>query len=423
MENKRVENMKLAVICIGDELLKGAVLNTNLAYMASSLLENGIQVQFSAEVQDTREGIVRALEKAFEQADWVITSGGLGPTADDVTKEYIAAYLGYRLEENGEVAVSIMQYWRERHGDVEMPTRILNQSLVPENALILRNRYGTAPGLLIRMDESHPRFPGKNIIMLPGPPDELEPMFKNSVLPVLKKEVQNRIYSKCFYICGIGESFVEERMLPVLNRNPGLSAAYCASAGLVKLFLKSASCEILSEGLRAVRKEFAGEMLSDSVSSPAEEILQLLREKGETLATAESCTGGLIAKMITDIPGASDVYQGSAVSYANRIKESILGVKKEALEAHGAVSAETAEEMVRGLARNFDVTAAIATTGIAGPDGGTPEKPVGLVYVGLMYRERCEILELHLSRSRQQIRERAAAQALIRLRQMILEEL
>ena len=414
--------MKLAVICIGDELLKGATLNTNLAYMADCLLENGIQIQFSAEVQDSKDGIINALEKAFEHADWVITSGGLGPTADDVTKEYIAGHLGYRLEANGDVAVAITQYWQERHGDMEMPTRILNQSLVPEGAKILRNRYGTAPGLLIRMDETHPKYPGKNVIMLPGPPSELEPMFKNAVLPVLKKEVQQKVYSKCFYICGIGESFVEERMLPVLNRNPGLSAAYCASAEYVKLFLKSTSCDILGIGIRAVRQEFADEMLSDSVSSLAEEVLQLLREKEETLATAESCTGGLLAKMITDVPGASDVYQGSVVSYANRIKEMMLGVKTETLEAKGAVSPETAGEMVRGIAERFGVTAAIATTGIAGPDGGTPEKPVGLVYVGIVYRDSCEVLELHLQKSRQQIRERAAAQALNQLRQMIRKE-
>ena len=415
--------MKLAIICIGDELLKGSTLNTNLAYMGSRLLEAGIQPVFSAEVPDSSEGIMHALEQAFKHADWVITSGGLGPTADDVTKEYIARFLGYRLEENGDVAVSIVQYWKERHDGDEMPTRVLNQSLVPENADVLRNRFGTAPGLVIRTGEDHPRFPNKNVVMLPGPPGELEPMFSASVLPLLKKEAEPRIYSKCFLVCGTGESDVEERMLPIIDRNPGLLTAYCASAQYVKLFLKSASCDALGKAMREVKSVFGHELLSDRVESLPEEVLRLLRENGDTLATAESCTGGLIAKMITDIPGASDVYLGSVVSYANTIKESMLGVESKTLADHGAVSPETAREMVQGIARRFQVSAAVATTGIAGPDGGTPEKPVGLVYAGIIYHDRCEVFELHLHRSRQQIRDRAACEVLNRLRLMILGKL
>ena len=305
--------MKIAVICVGDELLKGSTLNTNLAYMGSRLLETGIQILFSAEVADARESILAALEKAFEHADWVILSGGLGPTADDVTKEYVASFLGYPLVEDGEVAVSLMRYWKERH-DEEIPSRVLNQALVPENADVLPNRFGTAPGLLIRTGEIHPRFPGKNIVLLPGPPGELEPMFDSCVLPLLKKEMTQPVYSKCLYVCGVGESSVEERMLPILDRNPGLSAAYCATPAFVKLFLKSLSCEQMGRALQDVRAGFAHELLSGSCTTLQEEVLQLLRERGETLASAESCTGGLIAKMITDISGSSDVFMGGVVS-------------------------------------------------------------------------------------------------------------
>jgi len=301
-----------------------------------------------------------------------------------------------------------------------MPSRILNQSLVPEDAEILYNRYGTAPGLIIRTGETHDEFPNKNVIMLPGPPGELEPMFSRSVIPILKKERKQQIYSKCFYVCGIGESAVEDRMLYTIDRNPGVSVAYCASAQYVKLFIKSFSSEILGNVIRDIRAIFANELLPDRAESLAEEVLHLLRKNEDTLATAESCTGGLISKMITDIPGSSDVFQGSVVSYANRIKESILGVSPDTLQKFGAVSPETAKEMVLGLAEKFQVSAAVAATGIAGPDGGTPEKPVGLVYVGIFYQGRCEIFKLFLQRSREQIRERAACEALNRLRLMIL---
>lgn len=404
---------KIALLCIGDELLKGSTVNTNLAFIGSMLLKHGITLEYSLEIPDDENAIRSALADVLERADIVLTSGGLGPTADDMTKEAVARHFHLPLEQNGPAVLSIRRFWKMRHPDTEPSGRVLNQSLVPAGAVVIPNRNGTAPGIVLRPAD------GKMVILLPGPPGEICPMFEEDVMPLLLKEDLPREQTVLLHICGIGESEVEERMLPLLSTTHPLGAAYCAGHGAVKLFLRSGSDEVLADAIAYAKKEFGKAVLqTDNVAA---DVVALLKKRGMTLVTAESCTGGLVAKMITDVAGASDVYPGSVVSYANEVKEQLLGVKHETLVSYGAVSRETAREMAEGAAARFGSDCAIALTGIAGPGGGTPEKPVGLVYCGIFCGGRCEIFEFRLKRSREQIRERAAAGALNRLRLMLLE--
>ena len=411
--------MKTAVLCIGDELLKGATVNTNLAHIGQKLLEIGIVPVFAAEIPDAREPICKALAQALEHADLVLTTGGLGPTADDVTKEYIAAELGLRLEEDSDTTVRILQYWKMRHASEQMPHRVLNQALVPHGAEVIPNEFGTAPGLILRTSDAS-RFPGKTVILLPGPPSEMEPMFDARILPFIREQRKEVLHTRLFLLMGIGEPQTEERMLEVLSRHHPLSAAYCAEPGLVRLFLTSTDPYTVAAAEEDVKRIFAENILDGESRSPAHEIIRLLRREKAVMAAAESCTGGLVSKLMTDVPGASDVFLGSVVSYDNRIKTGLLGVPEETLREHGAVSPETARAMVEGAAARFGADAAVSLTGIAGPGGGTPEKPVGLVYAGIFWRGETEVHELRLRRSREQIRAGAAAAALNLLRRKIL---
>ena len=409
--------MKLAVLCIGDELLKGSTVNTNLAHIGSTLMKAGIIPRFCLEVPDESSAILAALKQALEHADIVITTGGLGPTADDMTKETIARHFGYRLEEDSASMANIHRFWKQRHSQREIPSRVLNQALVPAGADILENRNGTAPGLILRVPDSKAK-----VIMLPGPPNELEPMFDEDVLPLLQEEMKEACYTVIYRIAGIGESEVEDRMLPIISRYHPLQVAYCASAGMVRLFLTSSDTNVLADASTDVKGIFGKALFGDKCESLAADVVRLLKRERATFATAESCTGGLVAKEITDVSGSSSVFLGGVVAYANEIKQNVLGVKAETLEEFGAVSEETAEEMVRGLAEKFNCDAAISLTGIAGPGGGSLEKPVGLVYAGIYWRGKVTIHELHLRRSRSQIRERAAASALYLLREMMLSD-
>lgn len=410
--------MRVSVLCIGDELLKGSTVNTNLAFIGQKLLETGIIPQIAIETADRKEDILEALEFALSKAETVICSGGLGPTADDITKETIAARFGYPLVENGEVAAAISRHWHKlKRGD--MPSRFLNQALVPADADILHNSCGTAPGIHMKTKPGD-KFPDREIFMLPGPPPELCPMFEKQVLPVLRKKLENTIYSKLYHVVGVPESVVEDRMIPLIETAPSLSVAYCAAPEHVKLFLTSKKFETVADTAHKVREVFKGELLSDSSSSLAEEVVHLLRKHDASLSVAESCTGGLISKLMTDIPGASDVFKGGLTAYANQVKEDVLGVSESTLRTCGAVSIDCAKEMVGKVGEKFRTDAALSVTGIAGPGGGTIEKPVGLVYIGVKFRDKTFVKECHFRGGREQIRLRAAAFALNQLRRAIL---
>ena len=405
--------MKVAIICTGDELLKGAVTNTNLRFMGEQLLANGIIPTLAMEVRDGMKAIGEAIEVAFSKADTVIISGGLGPTSDDVTKEAAAEFLQRPLVQDDRVYFSLMKLWQKlKEEGRDTPSRFLNQSMIPEGAEVIPNRHGTAPGLFIESERG-------NLFLLPGPPMELEPMFAKQVMPILLERRTREVHSVLLHVAGVPESEVEERMLPMIS--PKLSVAYCASPGLVKLFLSSGDMGFLRECLQRVKKEFQRELLNIRHTSLQEEIVRLLERSCLTLATAESCTGGLIAERITDVPGSSNVFLGSVVSYSNELKEKILHVSPATLEIYGAVSEETCHEMLNGIAETTGADIVLAVTGIAGPGGGTVEKPVGLVYTGIRINGENFVTENHFRGNRQQVRERTCATILNELRLRLSE--
>ena len=410
--------MKIGVLCIGDELLKGAVINTNLGYMGSKLLQEGIYPAMALEVPDRSEDVVNALKILMKETDFVLVSGGLGPTSDDLTKPAVAEFLGRKLYRNSEAVKAITDRWASMRRGSDLPLHFLSQADIPEGAVLIPNHYGTAPGIYLELGEKDP-FPGKYIVMMPGPPSELEPMFEHQVMPLVKKALDSKLYSFLFHIAGVGESRVEERMQNILAAFPAISVAYCAAPEFVKLFITSECEKSVESAKESIRKEFEKELLSDKAKTVAEEVIFLMKEKNHTLSLAESCTGGMISQLITNVPGASEVYEGGIVSYANSVKENLLKVKSSTLAEHGAVSSECASEMLEGLKKAFGTSCGISVTGIAGPGGGTEEKPVGLVYIGVYCRENFHVGRYLFRGSRDQIRARSAAVGLNILRCML----
>lgn len=403
--------MNIALLCIGDELLKGSTINTNLAFLGSRLLEIGIYPELSLEIRDRKEDIRTALDYAFSRTDTVLVSGGLGPTADDLTKEGVAEWFGVPMIRRPEAEQAIRNYWKNRHSGCA-PVHWIRQAEIPEGAEILPNGFGSAPGI-------HLERGGKSVFLLPGPPLELQPMFERSVLPRLKEHLDNPVQTALFRIVGVGESEIEDLLEPHLN--PEISAAYCASPGMVKLFLTTRNRKELERCTDAVGSLFRENVLPPGITSLPQDVLRLLAERRLFLATAESCTGGLIAGQLTAVPGSSETFLGGVVSYANELKMRFLGVSQKTLETEGAVSRKCAQEMVEGIAAKTGADAAISVTGIAGPGGGSAEKPVGLVYIGVKLHARTTLLECHFQGGRTQIRERTAAKALHLLRSMLME--
>lgn len=399
--------MKISVICIGDELLKGSTINTNLAYIGQQLLNFGLIPFNSMTVPDSQKPVTEAVEYLLPKSDLIITSGGLGPTADDMTKAVIAEYFGMKLVRNEDAAKNIEARWsRLRRG--APPESVMTQALVPDGAEMLPNNAGTAPGIWIRKD-----FSGapKYLVMLPGPPVELRTMFSESVMPRIKNLMSGRLYTELFYLAGIAESIVEEKMIPVISDYSDLSVAYCASFWEVKLFLTSPSPETVRTASEKARKIFAQNILCDGNKNLVEEVSMILRKEKCMLATAESCTGGMIASAVTELSGSSEIFAGSVVAYSNDVKEKILGVEQDIIKAHGAVSSECASAMLDKICENFNTEAGISVTGIAGPTGGTAKKPVGLVYIGVRFRDKKIVREFNFMGTRELVRMRSQAAA------------
>ena len=394
------------ILCVGTELLLGDIVNTNAAYLSRKLAELGIHVYRHTAVGDNPKRLSHALEAAFAEADLVITSGGLGPTYDDLTKETVAAYFGLPLELHEESLETIRAYFA-RTGRV-MTKNNEKQAMMPRGARVFPNHYGTAPSLAIGNEEGT-----KTAIMLPGPPGELCPIFEEEILPYLKSRRETVLVSKNIHIFGLGESAVEEKLKGLMTeaRNPTV-APYCKE-GEVRLRVTAEGdreetarglCDGMIERIRGT--EVGRYIYGIDVGTLEQAVVNFLHDRGMTLSCAESCTGGLIAKRITDIPGCSDVFAGGCVTYSNEAKVRLLGVKEETLRAYGAVSEQTAREMARGVRERLGTDIGVSATGIAGPGGGTPEKPVGTVYVGISTQNGEQVRKLSLSsmRSREYIR-------------------
>jgi len=373
--------MRAELLAVGSELLGALRVDTNSLWLTERLLEAGIVVAARSTVADERTLLESALRSALARADVVITTGGLGPTADDLTRESAASALGRRLLRDESLLEGLRARFA-RFGRVMSPTNA-QQADVIEGARVLPNPRGTAPGQLVEAD-------GAVLVLLPGPPGEMKPMFEEQVLPELRPRAGARVVrTRVLRIAGMGESNVDQVAAPVYRRFDNPRTTILGAAGQVELHLvgegeSEASVEERIEALaRELRAALPGRIFSEDGRELPEVVASLLRERGLTLAVAESCTGGLLTARLTDVPGASAFLERSFVTYSNRAKHEELGVETALVERVGAVSEEVAAAMASGVRRVAGTAIGIGITGIAGPDGGTPDKPVGLVYVAL----------------------------------------
>jgi nicotinamide-nucleotide amidase len=372
------------IITIGDELLVGQVVNTNASWMAQQLHAAGIGVSRIVAVSDTQAEIIDAIDKALTRADVILMTGGLGPTKDDITKTTLCHYFNTRLVFH-EPSYRMIEKFFELRG-YTVTERNRQQAELPEMCTPIPNPHGTAPGMLFEKD-------GKTIISMPGVPFEMQSMMEEQVLPMLAKKGNSRIVvHRTVLTHGVGESFLTEMIREWEDNLPeNIKLAYLPQPGIVRLRLSGAGderqavAEQISREIQQLQK-LIPELIFGFEHDTMEEVVgKLLRERKQSISTAESCTGGYLAHLITSVPGASDYYPGSIISYANEIKEEYLGVKAVTLASYGAVSEPTVIEMALGARKRFRTTNALAISGIAGPEGGTAEKPVGTVWIALAH--------------------------------------
>lgn len=410
--------MTAEIICVGTELLLGNIVNTNAAFLSEKLAYLGINCYFQTVVGDNRDRLLSVINTALSRADILIFSGGLGPTEDDLTKETVAEALGKKLIRDKWAEQEIADYFALRG---RIPTdNNWKQADVIEGCEILYNKNGTAPGIFVSEGE-------KTVILLPGPPLELKSMFTDSVMPKLQQKCGQVFYSQTVKIVGPGESSVETQILDMLDTQENPTIAPYAKTGEVHLRVtarakdEKEAREKTAPVVEELYRRFGNAVYTTDADETLEMALtKLLIKKKYTMTTAESCTGGMIAARMVNAPGVSAVLKSGFITYANEAKEELLGVSHDTLEKFGAVSRETAEEMAEGAVKAAHTDAAVAVTGIAGPDGGTKEKPVGLVYIGVNVRGNVEVREYHFSGSRQKIRESVTATALTFLREKLL---
>jgi nicotinamide-nucleotide amidase len=403
--------MLAEIITIGDEILIGQIVDTNSAFIARQLNMAGIRVKQISSVSDDKQHILTALAEAKERADIILITGGLGPTKDDITKKTIAEYFNVQLVENEDALQNVKNIFARYNRPLLEVNK--QQALVPANCEVLLNQNGTAPGMWFNVD-------GKIYVSMPGVPHEMMYMIEEQVIPKLKATLKLPfIIHKTILTVGEGESFLAERIADIEDSLPPyIKLAYLPKLGQVRLRLSGyGDDELLLKNkiaeFSAKIVERVGDVVAAEEDIPLEKaILNYMAEKSLTLSVAESCTGGYISHLFTQHAGSSKVFFGGAVSYSYELKESILGVKSETLLKYGAVSEETATEMVEGALLNFKSDYALAVTGIAGPDGGTPDKPVGTVWIAVANANKTVVKKLTFGNKRQQNIERSAISAL-----------
>ena len=411
--------MTVELICVGTELLLGNIVNTNAAFISEKCAMLGLSMYYQSVVGDNEGRLEELLKTAWNRSDVVILSGGLGPTQDDLTKETAAKVMGRPLVEDARARREIEDFMAKRGRLVTENN--WKQAMVPKGSLVLYNPNGTAPGIIMEDGE-------KCMILLPGPPNELVPMFEEQEYPYLHRMQPEIICSKMVKLCGIGESSAETKILDLIERQSNPTVAPYAKTGEVHLRI-TAKAKSEQEAYRLMepveqelRARFGDLIYTDEPEVTLEmAIYELLKANGLTVTTAESCTGGLLAGRLINVPGISQYLKEGYVTYSNEAKEKLLGVPAETLKRHGAVSPQTAEAMAEGGAKAADADLCIAVTGIAGPDGGTEEKPVGLVYMSCYCRGTCYTEKNQYTGSRSKIREYSVASALTLLRRAILD--
>ncbi len=411
--------MTVELICVGTELLLGNIVNTNAAYLAEKCASLGLSNYFQTVVGDNEERLSMVLETAMQRSDIVILSGGLGPTEDDLTKEVAAKVCRKKLVMDEHSRECIAAYFAGK--DVAPTENNWKQALVPEGALVLDNHNGTAPGIIIETTQA-------KVVLLPGPPGELIPMFEESVVPYLQKLTTEVILSQTVKICGVSESKVETMVRDMIDAQTNPTIATYAKTGEVHIRVTASAATAKDAGklikpmIKELKTRFGNDVYTTEPDVTLEKaVVDLLVANKLTFTSAESCTGGMLAARLINIPGVSDVIKSGYITYSNKAKRKILGVKKGTLQKYGAVSRQTAEEMVKGLGMTTKCDVAVSVTGIAGPDGGTEEKPVGLVYIACMVKGTITVREYHFQGNRAKIRESATSAALILMRTCILE--
>lgn len=404
--------MQAEIITIGDELLIGQVVDTNSAWMAERLNEQGIEVCQITSIHDNRQQIIRALDDAFSRADIVLTTGGLGPTKDDITKHVLCEYFHTELVEDARVREHILDLYKDRPEVLNRLTA--TQWQVPQAAEILPNRVGSAPLMVFRKDS-------KILASMPGVPYEMKIAMQEQILPYISSISTNKgnIIHRTLLVSGISESALALRIEAWENALPeSIHLAYLPKDGTIRLRLSSYGEATANEveAQIALLRPLIDDYLIAMDDAPIEvHVGQWLKARGMTIATAESCTGGKLASLLNKHAGSSAFYLGSVVAYDNRVKEQVLGVSAEDLKTHGAVSEEVVKQMANGVRMLMHADFAIATSGIAGPDGGTEEKPVGTVWIGWATPEGTFAECFHLGKLREQITDRACQKALIEL--------
>lgn len=413
------KKMVVELISVGTEILLGNIVNTNAAYLSEKCANLGLSCYFQTVVGDNEERLTDTLRTALGRADIVILGGGLGPTQDDLTKEVTAKVLGCPLVEDAHTKERINDYLTSRGYTVTENN--WKQALAPEGAIIMDNDNGTAPGLIIEKD-------GKHVILLPGPPNELKPMFEKDVYPYLNALEPGIIYSKTVKVCGVGESIAETMIRDMIDEQTNPTIATYAKTNEVHLRVtakaenEKEAKKLVKPMVKELKNRFGSNIYTTDENITLEKaVVDLLAANHLTVTTVESCTGGMLSSRLVDVPGASEIFKSGYVTYSNKAKKKLVGVKKSSLDKYGAVSEVVAKEMAKGAALFSKADVTVAITGIAGPDGGTEEKPVGLVYIACQVCGTMTVKEYHFKGNRTKIRESSVASALGLMRECILK--
>lgn len=396
--------MKTEIITVGTEILLGDILNTNTHYLSNELANMGIDVYYQITVGDNEQRLLSQLKESFKRSDLVILTGGLGPTEDDITKEVCAKYFNMEMEFHEQSWDKIIEIHNKMNRKPTENNR--KQAYFPKGSLILPNKYGTAPGCIMEKDK-------KTIIVMPGPPKEMKPMFDNYVKPFLLKDNKNILKSKVLRIIGMGESKIENDLLDLIDKQINPTIATYAKDGecTVRITAKGKNekeVESLIEPIsNEIKSRFKEKVYGEDDTAIEDEVAKILVDNNLTIAVAESCTGGMVAADLINYPGISSVFMEGCVTYSNEAKMMTLNVKKETLNTVGAVSEQCAKEMSEGVAARHNTNIGLSTTGIAGPEGGSEDKPVGLVYMGITINNKTIVKKYIFNGNRQQIRSRA----------------
>ena len=421
-----MSSLQVELITIGDELLLGFTIDTNAAHIARTLAANGVEIVRRTTVGDEAPKIAAAVRDALDRTGAVITTGGLGPTSDDLTKPAIAEIFGRQMKLDEAIATKLEERWRARFPNSRFPSTNRTQAEIPEGARILTNHHGTAPGIWLE-DER-----GRWVAMMPGVPREMRGMLAEELLPAIKARAtgeQNIVLSGTLRTTGIAESAIAELLGPNVLGDPGtelgsLPLAYLPGvAGVdLRVTVKGRPLveaeKLVSEAIVKLRNRVEAYAYGVDDADLAAVVLDKCRTLDFTLAVAESCTGGMLGERITSIPGSSDVFLGGVIAYHNEVKRSLLGVRSEAIERSGAVSEEVVLQMASGVRERLGADVGVAVTGIAGPGGGTPEKPVGLVWIAV-HASEAKARRFHVGGDRAEIRQRAAQAALEMVRRAL----